>query len=163
MRTNNAKVKNVIISLYFFLIVLAIIFTFLYNSFFEFTDNPVLSVLIILSGFGILLIITHKVSKYFEYDSDGVQVVIINRGLLVSEYVNYREHKIEFEKDDLVGFRFYNYFFYKKLVLTLRNRHGGKRKEHFNVTLVSRRKRRYIRQSLSKIIKLNRKKPKDKA
>ena len=113
-------------------------------------------ILIILLSFVVLFIITHNVSKYFEYDSDGVQVVVINRGLLVSEYVNYREHRVEFEKEHLLGFRFYNYIFYKKLVLTLKGKSGKKRKEHFNVTLVGRRKRKYIRQSLSKIIKQNR-------
>ena len=157
MRTNNGKVKNTIISIYFILIILAVIVTALYSSFTESSNNPTLTILIILGVFILLLVITHNVSKYFEYDSDGLQVVIINKGLLVSDYVNYREHRVEFEKDELLGYRFYNYIFYKSLVITLRDKNDRKRKERFNVTLVSRRKRRYIRQSLSKIIKQNRK------
>ncbi|MBT8254223.1 MAG: hypothetical protein HKN00_09530 [Flavobacteriaceae bacterium] len=157
MRTNNGKVKNTIISIYFILIVLAVIVTALYSSFSEESQNPAITILIILGIFIVLLIITHNVSKYFEYDSDGIQVVIINKGLLVSEYVNYREHRVEFEKDDLLGYRFRDFIFYKSMVITLRDKQGKKHKERFNVTLVGRRKRKYIRQSLSKIIKENRK------
>ncbi len=157
MRTNNAKVRNTIISIYFILIVLAIIVSALYSSFTENHQNLTVTILGILGVFAILLIITYRVSKYFEYDSDGVQVVIINKGLLVSDYLNYREHRLEFEKDDLLGYRFRNYFFYKSLTLTIRDVDERKIRETFNVTLVRRRKRKYIRQSLSKIIKQNRK------
>lgn len=157
MRTNNGKVKNVIISLYFILIVLAIIMTTLISSFSEITESPAVKILIILLVFMVLFIITHKVSKYFEYDSDGMQVVVINRGMLLSEYVNYREHVLEFEKDKLKSFKFNNYYFYKSLTLTVKDKFGNIRKETFNVTLVSRKKRRYIRQSLGKLIKQNKK------
>ena len=157
MRTNNGKVRNTIISLYFILIVLAIVMLFLYRSLLEVFPGLTITILGIFLFFVVLLAITHHVSKYFEYDSDGLKIVVINRGLLISEYLNYREHKIEFEKENLLGYRFYNYFFFKTLVLTIRNRSGGKDREFFNVTLVSRRKRKYIRQSLSKIIKQNKK------
>ena len=157
MRTNNGKVKNVIISLYFILIVLAIIVTTLVSSFSDLYNNPTITILIILLVFGVLFIITHKNSKYFEYDSDGIQVVIVNKGLLLSEYVNYREHRLEFEKEKLISFKFKDYFFYKSLTLTLRDKRNEKKRETFNVTLLGRKKRRYIRQSLGKIIKHNRK------
>ena len=157
MRTNNAKVKNVIISIYFILIVLALIVTTLWSSFSEISKNPTITILIIIAIFTVLLIVTHNVSKYFEYDSDGLMVVVINKGLLVSDYVNYREHKIEFHKDDLVAYRFRDFIFYKSLVITIKDSHDKKRKERFNVTLVSRKKRKYIRQSLSKMVKQNKK------
>jgi len=157
MRTNNGKVKNVIISLYFIIIVLAIITSTLISSFTDITESPVIPILIILGVFIVLFIITHNISKYFEYDSDGIQVVIINRGLLLSDHLNYREHKLEFEKENLKKFKFHNYILYKSLVLHVDNKYGDRKKETFNVTLVSRKKRRYIRQSLSKVIKHNRK------
>lgn len=157
MRTNNSKVKNVIISLYFILIVLAIITSTLVSSFSDVTDSPTTSILIILGVFLVLFIITHNISKYFEYDSDGIQVVITNKGLLISDQLNYREHRVEFEKEKLKKFKFRNYFFYKSLAIYLESKNDHVRKEVFNVTLVSRKKRRYIRQSLSKIIKRNRK------
>ena len=157
MRTNNDKVKNVIISLYFILIVLAIIISTLVSSFSDLTDSPATTIVIILVSFAVLFVITHRVSKYFEYDSDGVQVVILNKGLLLSDYFNYREHKLEFEKEKLRSFKFRNYYFYKSLSIYLEDKHGHKIKESFNVTLLSRKKRKYIRQSLSKMIKNNRK------
>lgn len=157
MRTNNSKVKNVIISIYFIFIVLAILLTTLMSSFNLVSENPIVNILFILIIIGVLFIITYKISKYFEYDSDGVKVVIKNKGLLVSDYVNYREHRVEFLKSELINFKFKNYFFYKSLILILKSLNGGVRKEVFNVTLVSRKKRRYIRQSLRKMVKLNEK------
>jgi len=156
MRTNNSKVKNVIISMYFILIVLAILLATLFSAFSDLTNSPTLTFFSVIGVFVLLFFLAHKVSKYFEYDSDGVQVVVINRGLLLSDYFNYREHKLEFEKENLVGYKFNNYLVYKNLVLYVKSRHNHKKREEFNVTLVSRKKRKYIRQSLSKIIKHNR-------
>jgi hypothetical protein len=155
MRTNNSKVKNVIISLYFILIVLAILLATLFSAFSELTSDPKLTFFIVIAVFLFLFLIVYKLSKYFEYDSDGVQVVIINRGLLLSDYVNYRERKIEFKKEQLIGYKFNNYFLYKSLIIYLSTKHGHRKKEEFNVTLVSRKKLKYIRQSLSKIVKRN--------
>jgi len=156
MRTNNSKVKNVIISMYFILIVLAILFATLFSAFSDLTNSSTLTFFIVIGVFVFVFLAAHKVSKYFEYDSDGLQVVLINRGLLLSDYFNYREHKLEFEKEHLTGYKFNNYFVYKNLVLHLTSRHGHKKTEIFNVSLVGRKKRKYIRQSLSKIIKHNR-------
>jgi len=155
MRTNNAKVKSIIISVYFILIVLAILLATVFSAFSHLTSNPLLTFLLILAGFLFLFFSVHAVSKYFEYDSDGVKVILINKGLLLSEYFNYREHQIEFDKDRLMAYKFKNYFFYKSLTLYIKNSKGGTKKETFNVTLVTKKKRRYIRQSLSKMVKNN--------
>jgi len=142
--------------MYFILIVLAILLATLFSAFSDLTNSPTLTFFIVIGVFVFLLLAAHKVSKYFEYDSDGVQVVIINKGMLLSDYFNYREHKLEFEKEQLIGYKFNNYFIYKSLVLYLTSRHGHNKTETFNVSLVGRKKRKYIRQSLSKIIKHNR-------
>ena len=142
--------------MYFILIVLAILLATLFSAFSELTNSPTLTFFIVIGVFVFLLLAAHKVSKYFEYDSDGVQVVIINKGMLLSDYFNYREHKLEFEKEQLIGYKFNNYFIYKSLVLYMTSRHGHNKTETFNVSLVGRKKRKYIRQSLSKIIKHNR-------
>jgi hypothetical protein len=157
MRTNNGKVKNIIVSVYFVLILVGIVSLTIFNTFREVTENPGLIFTAILLGFCFVTFLVHRVSKYFEYDSDGVKVVVINRGLLLSEKFNYREHIEEFDKPKLEAFKFHNYLFFKTLVLTLRNRNGHLRKSVFNVTLVQRKKRKYIKQSLRKIIKENRK------
>lgn len=155
MRTNNAKVKNVIISIYFILIVVAILMATVFSAFSELTPNPILTFFIVLFGFLFAFVIVHQISRYFEYDSDGVKVVIINRGLLLADHFNYREKVLEFDKQEIRAFKFNNYFFYKNLVIQLKTSSGRIKKEKFNVTLVNRKKRIYIKQSLSKMIKQN--------
>ncbi len=157
MRTNNSKVKNVIISVYFVLIIFAILLATVFSAFSHLTPNPTLTFFLIVFGFIILFFFVHRISKYFEYDSDGVKVVVMNSGLLLSEYLNYREHKLEFNKENLIAYKFHNYWVYKSLILYIKDRKGNEKKESFNLTLVAKKKRGYIRQSLSKMIKLNRK------
>ncbi len=157
MRTNNLKVKGLIISVYFILIVLAILMATVFNVFNNLTNNSALTFLIVFSSFIAVFVLVHWISKFFEYDSDGVKVVITNKGLLLSDYFNYREHQVEFVKEDLIAFKIHDYLIYKTLVLHFRNTKGHKKKEVFNVTLVNRKKRKYIKQSLSKMIKFNRK------
>jgi len=157
MRTNNLKVKNIIISIYFVLILLAILASTIFSVFSHLTNNPTLIFFLIFSAFVVLFVLVHNISKYFEYDSDGIKVVVINKGLLLSDYFNYREHKLEFSKENLVGYKFHNYLVYKSLDLYIKDRKGNKRKESFNMSLVAKKKRKYIRQSLSKMIKLNKK------
>ena len=157
MRTNNLKVKNIIISVYFVMILLAILASTVFSAFSHLSSNPTLIFLIILLAFIALFFLVHFISKYFEYDSDGIKVVVINKGLLLSDYFNYREHKVEFSKENLLAYKFHDYVIYKTLNLYIKDRKGNKKKETFNVTLVAKKKRKYIRQSLSKMIKLNRK------
>lgn len=156
MRTNNEKVKNVIISTYFVLIVLAILVATLSRFFTDLTSNPYWTFIIITALFIIVFMFVHFISKYFEYDSDGMQVVITNKGLLLADHFNYREKKLEFEKKQLVGYRFSNYFIFRNLIIYTESKRGHKHKDVFNITLVNKKKRKYVRQSLSKIIKQNR-------
>ncbi|TXG39303.1 hypothetical protein [Seonamhaeicola maritimus] len=158
MRTNNGKVRSIIISVYFILIVLAIILSTVFSAFKNVTGNPMLTFFIFLFGFIALFFLVHWISKYFEYDSDGMQVVIVNKGLLLSDYLNYREYKVEFEKHNLISYKFRNFLIYKGLRLRIKNNNGNVKYVYFNVTLVSRKKRKYIRQSLRKMVRNNRKK-----
>ncbi|NRA91826.1 MAG: hypothetical protein HRU26_03925 [Psychroserpens sp.] len=122
-----------------------------------FSTNATLSSVVLAFVFILLFFGVHFVCRYFEYDSDGEKVIVINRGLLLSNYLNYREHVVEFDKQDLVAYSFKNYFVYRALTLYVKDSRGHKRKESFNITLVTRRKRKYMRQSLKKIVKANRK------
>lgn len=155
MRTNNAKVKNTIISVYFILIVLVILLATVFSAFSYLASSSKLTFLSIFIGFLILFFTVHFISRYFEYDSDGKKVYVVNKGLLLSDVFNYRQHELEFNKSRLKAFKFKNYLVYKSLTLYIENSKGLVKKETFNVTLVSRRKRRYIGQSLSKMIKNN--------
>jgi hypothetical protein len=157
MRTNNSKVKNMIISVYFILIVLAILLATVFRVFSDLTPNPLVTFFIIVFSFGIIFFIVHSIAKFFEYDSDGLKVIVTNKGLLLSDHFNYREHTVEFHKDRLTGFKFNNYLFFKSLVLYIKDSKGHVKKERFNVTLMPKKKRKYIRQSLTKMVKHNRK------
>jgi hypothetical protein len=144
-----------IISVYFILIVLAIFSAIVFNSFRHLTSNPLLTFALLAFFFAAVLFLVHRVSRYFEYDSDGIKAIFINRGLILADYANYREHLLEIDKDRLAGFKFNNVLLYRTLDVYVLDRKGGKRKETFNITLVPKKKRRYIRQSLSKIVKMN--------
>ena len=89
MRTDNRKVKNAVISIYFILIVSAILLATVFKYLNVFANS---SFVIFISVFA-LLIIFHSIAGYFEYDSDGAKVSVINKGLILTEYINYREHK----------------------------------------------------------------------
>ena len=157
MRINNSKVKNVIISVYFLLIVLVLILSILFSAFSEVSSNPALAFIIIVFIFSGLFLMLFGITKYFEYDSDGVNVEVMNKALLLSEYFNKKKHVLEFEKKRLISFKFQNFIVYKRLVLYILSSHGYKKKEVFNVTFVSQKKRKYVRQSLNKIVRYNRK------
>ena len=156
MRTNNEKVKSIIIGVYFIMVVLAITSIFLFNAITGLEINPFLLSLVVIVIFGVLFFVVHRVAKYFEYDSDGAKLIVINKGLLLSEKFNYRQHKLEANKNELVGFKINNYLFYKELLLLIKwDGHNSIKKYRFNITLVARKKRKYMKQSLSKMVKLN--------
>lgn len=155
MRTNNSKIKSTIISIYFILIVLVILLATFYKLFNGLTSNPFLTFVIIAFAFALLFFLAHRLTRYFEYDSDGSKVIVINKGLLLSDKFDQKEHVLEFDKTELYAYKFRNMMFYKTLSFYLEDKHGRKSKDTFNVTLVPRKKRRYIKQSLRKMIKQN--------
>ncbi len=153
MRTDNRKVKNSVVSIYFILIAVAVLSAII----FKFSDYLSGKILYIFLGLFIVVLLFHFVSRFFEYDSDGVKIVIINRGLLLTDYINYRENKVEFTRNQLIGFKIRNYALYKSLVILVKKNDGRRVKERFNVTFLKNKKLSYVRQSLSKIVKENRK------
>lgn len=153
MRTDNRKVKNTVVSIYFILIVFAILLATVFKSLEFFVD----STFIVFLGLFVTLVIFHSIAGYFEYDSDGAKIIILNKGLILTEYVNYRENKIEIARRELVGFKINNFILYKSLVILYKTYDGTKAKERFNVTLLKPKKLKYVKQSLSKTIKENRK------
>jgi hypothetical protein len=153
MRTDNRKVKNTVISIYFVLMVFAILLATVFKSLEVFVD----STFFVFLGVFIVLVLFHSIAGYFEYDSDGTKIVVINRGLILTEYVDYRQNKLEFTRNQLVGFKIKNFIIYKSLVLLVKNYEGQQTKERFNITLLKRKNLKYVKQSLNKIMKENRK------
>jgi len=157
MRTNNSHVKKIIVSVYFIFLVLAITLPIFITSLRIFSGNATLSSVTFALVFVGLFFLVHFICKYFEYDSDGDKVILTNKGLLISDYFNYRQRVVEFDKESLIAYSFKNYIIYRTLSIYIKDSRGGKRSETFNITLVTKRKRRYIRQSLKKIVKANKK------
>ena len=151
MRTDNRNVKNTIISIYFILLVTAILLATVFNTMGDFPTSS----MYVFCGLIIVVIFVHFVARYFEYDSDGAKLVLINKGLILTDFINYRQHKVEIVKQKIQSYNVYNYLFYKTLVLTIKHRNGKISKERFNVTLLKRKKLRYVKQSLKRIIKEN--------
>ena len=153
MRTDNRKVKNTVISIYFVLVVFGILLATVFKSFNLFSDVN----FYVFIGVFITLVLFHSVAGYFEYDSDGDKVIITNQGLILTDYVNYRQRKLEFTRSQLIGFKIKNYIIYKSLVLVIKNHKGVQTKHRFNITLVKRSSLKYVKQSLTKTLKENRK------
>lgn len=157
MRTSNIAAKNTILSIYFILIVVGIIIVVLFSSFREFSNQPLTTIAIIVAIYVMTFVAIHITSKFFEYDSDGMKVVITNSELFLTDYIKYKDYKAEFRKEELIAFKFKTYIFYKTLTIVVKNKIEGEQKYTFNVSLLTPKKRRYIGQSLSKIVRANKK------
>jgi hypothetical protein len=153
MRTDNRKVKNTVVSIYFILIVFAILLATVFKSLEMLVD----STFFVFLGLFVALVVFHSIAGYFEYDSDGNKIIIVNQGLVLTEFVNYRKNKLEFTRNQLVGFKIKNYVIYRSLVLIIRDNQGRESKERFNITLVKPKSLKYVKQSLNKTLKANRK------
>ncbi len=156
MRINNSKVKNTILTAYFLLFFAVIIGMIVFGLFKTWIDNSTMKYGVFIVFFVLLFLVLHKVAKYFEYDSDGHALVVINRGFIISEYFNYGEKKAEFPKKKLLYYKLSKHFiFYKSLNLYLKSGENHQNRIRFNVSLVSRKKLKYLRMSLDKVVKQN--------
>ena len=157
MRTDNIKAKNIVVSIYFILIVVVLVMAMVFKMFKGLTSDPILTFILLFVGFAALFIVLNQITRYFEYDSDGPKVYITNKGMLLSDKLNGREHKLEFLKENLMSYKLKNYVFYKTLTFYVNKPNGKRKKETFNVTMVSNKKLNYIRQSISKMVRKNKK------
>ena len=151
MRTDNRNVKNTIISIYFLLLIIAILWATVLRS----IDSFSVSSIYVFVGLFIAVVYVHFIARYFEYHSDGPEVIIMNKGLILTDFINYRQNKVELNKHKLVDYKVCNYLFYKFLVFFITNGNGKISKEYFNVTLLKQKKLKYVKQSLRRIIKEN--------
>ncbi len=155
MRINNAKIKNTILTAYFLLLFGAILNMLVFGLFRSWIKNTNLEWGLIIGFFLIVFIALYSIAKYFEYDSDGDVLVIINRGLIVSEFVNYREKIVEFPKKKLIYYKLKDYGIYRSLNLYIRSGENHQKRIKFNITLVPKKKLRYLKMSLDKVVKQN--------
>ena len=158
MRLNNIKAKQTVISIYFVFIVLLFFSSFSFSYISGLIRNSKLKYAVL---FGVLIasfFIIHKIAKYFEYDSDGNVLVVLNKGLLLSEFFNYRENRAEFPKHRLLYYKINNYGIYKTLNLYISSGENKHKRIKFNITMVKNKKIKYLKQSLDKVVKKNKEK-----
>ena len=110
--------------------------------------------LVLVASLLLLLMYWYKKATYFEYDSSGLGLVIIRKGILLSEYNNYREQRIEIPKTKLHKYSYTNYFFTKKICLYIKTKNTIK-KTSVDVTLLSNKKIKALKASLNKVVREN--------
>lgn len=112
------------------------------------------SSLFLFSVLFLLLLYWYRKATYFEYDSNGLGLVMLRRGILLSELTNYREQRIEIPKTKLYKYRYKNYVWSKKIYLYIKTNNAIK-KIRVDVTLLSSKKIKALKASLGKIVREN--------
>jgi len=119
------------------------------SSLFQIHEVGVFVLLVLL-----FLMYWYKRAKYIEYDSTGLGLVFVSKGVLLSEIRNYREQRIEFPKDKLKRFRVKKIFLTKKLYLYIYT-HGVVKKVCFDISFLGSKKTKALKMSLNKIVQEN--------
>lgn len=101
-----------------------------------------------------VLVYWYKVSKYIEFDSAGSGIVFITKGILLSDYINHREHRIELPKEKIVNYSIVDRFFYKKVILRVKSKNKIK-KVSVDISFLSVNKTKALKLSLDKIVREN--------
>ncbi|MCH2195100.1 hypothetical protein [Kordia sp.] len=154
MRFSNEKSKKWVPFLYFFLgigSILVMLYLFLFREDVNQTKvwYAIPAVLIF------MILVFYNTAKYFEFDSDGNVLTLINKGLFISNFINYREHRAEFPKEKLKRYRIQNFVLYSFLYVYVKSKTNQIKRVRFNITLLSSRKKRALKKSLEKVIKNN--------
>jgi len=102
----------------------------------------------------IMFMYWYKKAKYIEYDSSGLGLVFISKGVLLSEINNYREQRIEIPKSKLKSFCVKNEFFTTKLYLYIKT-HGVIKKVSLDITFLGSNKKKALNMSLEKVVQEN--------
>lgn len=156
MKFNNRKETGVIPSIY--IIVVAVFITNAFASVeLKYDDVPfnysslIPNVIALFIGIYIFI-----VGKTFEFDSDGETINFKSNGVLVSQFMHYREQRTEVPKSKLKDFRIENYFFYKRLHIFIHSRNSkGFRHYKYNITFLTGKKIKSLKMSLAKVLEKN--------
>lgn len=141
-----------------YIIVLAVFITNTFASIeLKYDDVPFNPSSLIPSGIALLFgVYIFIVGKSFEFDSDGETLNFKSNGLMVSNFLHYRDQRTEVPKSKLKGFRVENYFFYKRLHIFINSRNNrGYRHYKYNITLLTGNKTRLLKTSLAKVLEKN--------
>lgn len=159
MRFNNTSETKIVPSIYI-LIVAAFVTNLFVNieimassetentmKFSHFLPN----ILLLLFGFYF-----HRIGQLFEFDSDGETLNFKNNGVFFSKFMEYRVKRAEFPKGKLLNFEVNDYGIYKSLKIYISSRRKkGPRTYTFNITFLSKKKKRGMIDSLNKVLVKN--------
>lgn len=108
---------------------------------------------ILLILFGIYF---HRIGQSFDFDSDGETLNFKNNGLFFSKFMEYRVKRAEFPKGKLIDFRVLDFGIYASLKIYITSRRKkGPRSYTFNITFLSKKKKRGMVESLNKVVLKN--------
>jgi hypothetical protein len=104
-----------------------------------------------------LLIAVHIIigNEYFEYDSTGMIVILKNDSIIKKDFFPLTVKTIEFPKEKLKDFKINNYIIYRSLSVYVSSKENGIIKQRFNITNISKKRAKYLKQSLKKVIREN--------
>ena len=160
MRINNSKLRNSIVAIYFVLVFTVIVNMIVFGLFQDWIEDVTLKWAIVIVVFLILFFAFHAIAKYFEYDSDGEILVVANKGMVLSEFFRHRERIVEIPKEKLLYYKLRSYVIYRSLNLFIKSGNNRQKRIKFNVSLMPKRKIKYLKMSLDKIVRDNKKKHK---
>jgi len=103
-----------------------------------------------LTGVGLWLIYIYFAGKYVEYNSEGSLISFLNRGAILSEFIDYRAKIYEIKKDKIKSYWITNSIINRRLHIV-----NSIKDIHNTISLLSPRKTRYLKLSLDKIIAKN--------
>ena len=155
MRLSNHKETRIIPGIYYFSIVIFFLFIFLN---FQLGSHLFPDEKIYLSTLGFIVlfqIYIYTCGKYFEYDSEGQIVTIINKGIILSRFIDYRNRQIEIKRDQIINFKLFDFIIYKRLVIVAKDNYGRKFKKHLNLSFLQPHKVKLVKKSLSRLIQKN--------
>jgi len=155
MRLSNHKETRIIPGIYYFSVVLFFLLIFLNAQLGKalFPNEK-----IYLGSLGLIVIFQvyiYTCGKYFEYDSEGQIVTIVNKGMILSRFIDYRNKQIEIKREQVIKFKLYNYLIYKRLVIIALDNYGKTYKKHLNLSFVKPKKVKLVKVSLTRLIQKN--------
>jgi len=107
-------------------------------------------------GFAFIIVLLAFLGNgYFEYDSTGMVVILKNDSITKKSMTPLAVKTVEFPKKKLKDFKIKNYIVYRSLNIYLNSKGKGDIKKHFNITNISPKRTKYLKQSLEKVIREN--------
>lgn len=154
MRLTNSNYTKIIPGIYYFSTVLFFLIIILNTQFENQLFQNRITLYVALGCILTIQLYIYFIWKYVEYDGGGEVLVLVNRGVILSKFFNYRTHTVEINRYQLHSYKIYNFIVYKRLIV-YHYKNKRKYKNHINITFVSPRKIKYLSQSLNKIIANN--------